>query len=78
MLEACCGPSLHVCNLQVRVLETAMEESKQGQHMAGQEHQHALAALQGQLNNAAGEMVVLRAGAGHAKDQALASLKVSK
>lgn len=55
-----------------------MEESKQGQHMAGQEHQHALAALQGQLNNAAGEMVVLRAGAGHAKDQALASLKVSK
>lgn len=53
-----------------------MEDSKQAQHRAGQEHQHALLALQGQLNNAVGEMDVLRAGAGHAKDEALAALKV--
>lgn len=61
---------------QVQALQTAMEESQQVQRRAGQEHQHALAALQGQLKNAAGEMDVLRAGAGHAKDQALAALKV--
>ena len=62
--------------LQVHTLEAAMEDSKQAQHRAGQEHQHALLALQGQLNNAVGEMDVLRAGAGHAKDEALAALKV--
>ena len=53
-----------------------MEDSKHAQHRAGQEHQHALIALQGQLNNAVGEMDVLKAGAGHAKDEALAALKV--
>ena len=58
------------------MLEAAMEDSRQAQHRAGLEHQHALLALQGQLNNAVGEMDVLRAGAGHAKDEALSALKV--
>ena len=62
--------------LQIHTLEAAMEDSRQAQHRAGQEHQHALLALQGKLNNAVGEMDVLRAGAGHAKDEALAALKV--
>ena len=53
-----------------------MEDSRQAQHRAGQEHQHAVLALQGQLKNAFGEMDVLRAGAGHAKDEALSVLKV--
>lgn len=56
----------------------AVLDSQQAQHRAGQEHQHALAALQAQLKNTAGEMQVLRAGAGHAQDQALSALKVSK
>ena len=61
----------------MQALQTALEESQNAQYRAGQEHQHALATLQGQLKNAAGEMDVLRAGAGHAKDQALAALKVN-
>ena len=65
------------CPVQFQALEVAMEESKQAEHRAGQEHQHDLAALQAQCKNATGEMEVLRAGAGHAKDQALAALKVS-
>lgn len=55
-----------------------MEDSRQAQHRAGQEHHHALLALQGQLNNAVGELDVLRAGAGNAKDEALAALKVCR
>ena len=43
---------------------------------AGKEHQRALLALQGQLNSAVAQLDVLRAGAGHAKDEALAALKV--
>lgn len=62
--------------LQIHMLEAAGEDSRQAQHRAGQEHQHALLALQGQLKNAFGEIDVLRAGAGHAKDQALSVLKV--
>ena len=61
---------------QIHTLEAAMEDSRQAQHRAGQEHQHALLALQSQLKNALGEMDVLRAGAGHAKDEALTALKV--
>ncbi len=61
---------------QVQALGAEVEDSKQRQHRAEQEHQFALAALQAQLKHAAGEMEVLRAGAGHTKDQALSALKV--
>ena len=74
-------PCLHkskdkVCPSQVQTLGAEVEVSKQRQHRAEQEHQFALAALQAQLKHAAGEMEVLRAGAGHTKDQALSALKV--
>ena len=62
--------------LQIQALDAAMTESQQALQRVAHDHQHALAALQGQLNKAVGEMEVLRAGAGHAKDEALASLKV--
>lgn len=58
------------------MLEGAKEDNRHAQHRVGQEHQHALLALQAQLKNAFGEMDVLRAGAGHAKDEALSVLKV--
>ena len=58
-------------------LQSALDKAQQAQHRAGLEHQHALAALEAQLRTDAGEMQVLRAGAGHAKDQALVALKVS-
>ena len=67
---------LQVLCLQIHTLEGAVEDSRQAQHRAGQEHQHAVLALQAQLKNAFGEMDVLRAGAGHAKDEALSVLKV--
>lgn len=57
-------------------MDAEVENSKQRQRRAEQEHHFALAALQAQLKHAAGEMEVLRAGAGHAKDQALSALKV--
>ena len=58
-------------------IQAALDKAQQAQHRAGLEHEHALAALEAQLKTAAGEMQVLRAGAGHAKDQALATLTVS-
>ncbi len=61
---------------QVQALGAEVEDSKQRQHRTEQEHQFALAALQAQLKHAAGEMEVLRAGAGHTKDQALSAMKV--
>ena len=48
-----------------------MEDSRTAQHRAGQEHQHALLTLQGQLNNAVDKLDVLSAGVGRGKDEAL-------
>ncbi len=74
--HVCIQSKSTVCHSQVQALEAEVEDSKQRQHRAEQEHQFALAALQAQLKHAAGEMEVLRAGAGHTKDQALSALKV--
>ena len=74
--DVCIQSKSTVCHSQVQALEAEVEDSKQRQHRAEQEHQFALAALQAQLKHAAGEMEVLRAGAGHTKDQALSALKV--
>lgn len=53
-----------------------MQDSQQAQHRQHADSQHAMAGLQAQLKQAAREVEVLRAGAGHAQEQALAALKV--
>ena len=62
---------------QVQALETDLQNSRQAQHRQDADNQHAMAGLQAQLKQAGREVEVLKAGAGHAQEQALAALKVS-
>ena len=63
--------------IQVQTLETDLQNSRQAQHRQDADNQHAMAGLQAQLKQAGREVEVLKAGAGHAQEQALAALKVS-
>lgn len=62
--------------LQVQALEASLQDSKQTQHRQDADNQHALAGLQAQLKQAGREVEVLKSGAGHAQEKALAALKV--
>lgn len=77
-MESCLHfvPIDHIVDYQVQALDVALQDSKQARLAQVADSQHAEAGFQAQLKQSAGEVEVLKAGAGHAQEQALAALKV--